>query len=152
MTGESGAALSQAKKGLVFDDRRLATLTALLDSIIPPDAETPGGVAGGSLAYLLDGLAEGGHLNALLPAYQELLDALDTVAVFRGGAFAALAPETRDELLRSLEEGTPILRAPWTEEERRLYRDLFFQLAEQAQEGYYTNPANWAGVGFVVQG
>lgn len=110
-------------------------LAAAVDRIIPPDSESPGGAEGGSLAYIVRHLEDGGNLVPFRARYHAFLDALGIEE------FASQSAANQDAVLTRIETN------PTTQAER------FFRLfAEHAQEGYYTNPTNWPGIGFVVTG
>lgn len=114
---------------------QIITLAAAVNRIIPPDPHAPGGAAGGSLAYIVRHLEDGGNLAPFRAEYGRLLDALSEEG------FASLESTVKDAMLTRIERsGTPSLK------------QFFHRFAEHAQEGYYTDPANWAGIGFVVTG
>jgi hypothetical protein len=119
----------------VLSPRHLATLAAAVDRIIPPDNAGPGGAAGGSLLYIVRHLEDGGNLAAFRAEYHAFLDALD------GAGFSALDTAAQDALLSRIERSATL-------PPERFYR----RFAEHAQEGYYTNPENWPGIGFTVTG
>lgn len=92
-TGYQPVALTQAE---------LTTLEAVVDRLIPPDADSPGAVEAGVHIYIDRSLA--GAYAATLPLYQQNLAALNTAALAEGaGLFAALDPADQDALLTELE-------------------------------------------------
>ncbi len=118
----------------ILSPEQLVTLAAATDRIIPPDSEGPGGAAGGSLEYIVRHLEDGGNLAPFRDEYRAFLDAL------HAENFASLKTATQDALLTRIElSGTAAAR-------------FFRRFAEHAQEGYYTNPENWASIGFRVTG
>lgn len=117
----------------VLSPLQVTILSALTDRLIPPDADTPGGAVGGAFAYIVRELEDGGNLVPFRAAYRSLLDTL------AAQDFAARDASDQDTLLHRLErEGTvsAALRIA----------------AEHAQEGYYTTPAIWPSVGYLVTG
>jgi hypothetical protein len=104
----------------------LATLDAALERLIPSDALGPGAREARVARYLLRRL--GGPYRDLLPVYAAGLARLEAQAQARGCAFAALAGERRDELLRAAEART---------------EDPFFELLlAHAMEGMFGDPAH----------
>ena len=119
----------------VLSPQDLITLVAATDRIIPPDSWSPGGAEGGSLAYIIRHLEDGGNLVSFRARYNAFLQALEAER------FASQSAADQDAVLTRMET------SPATPADRFLR--LF---AEHAQEGYYTNPENWPGIGFVVTG
>lgn len=122
----------------MFTDRHLQTLRAAVDCIIPPDAETPGGVETGAVEYLLKQFD--GDLASEVENYKAFLETLESASI---GAysepFASLSPDARTELLRQAET---------SETQRRFFR----RFVEQAQEGFYISPVAWGMIGWKVRG
>ncbi len=119
----------------ILSPEQITTLAAAVDRIIPPDPEALGGAEGGSLAYIVRHLEDGGNLAPFRAEYGRFLDALTAEH------FASLPSATQDAMLGRIEQaGTPSLK------------QFFRRFVEHAQEGYYTTPVNWAGLGFVVTG
>ena len=119
----------------ILSSGELITLAAAADRIIPSDSESPGGAEGGSLAYIVRHLEDGGNLVPFRDSYHAFLGAL------AAEAFVSRSATEQDAVLSRMETN------PATAAER------FFRLfAEHAQEGYYTNPINWPGIGFIVTG
>ena len=120
----------------ILDERQAATLRAAVDRIIPPDEESPGGVAAGAHDFLLRNLESGGYFPDALPAYREGLDELDAVArrMF-SAAFSEIDDSSRDTALTAFESASPA---------------FFRALVEQAQEGFYTSPDAFAMIGWKV--
>jgi hypothetical protein len=136
--------------GALLGEGRIATLRALLDSLIPPD-DAPGAWDAGVGDYLARQFA--GDLAGEREHYAVGLDALDAEARFRHGmAFAALAPRVRAEVLRQLEQDATA--TAWPIDAAAFVRAA----AEHAAEGYYSDPGNggnrdgvaWRMIGFVV--
>ncbi len=112
----------------VFTEDQLRLATAVLDVIVPPDAERPGaGEIGGAQ-----------RLDAILADKPEIrrpvlaaLRAIDIAAGARG--FAALEPAARPEVLRTVEADQP---------------DAFTALVTQTYNVYYTSAKVRRAVGF----
>src|SRR5262245_52736262 len=117
----------------MFTEHQRATLRALVDRIIPPD-DFPGGWEAGVGDYLERQLA--GDLRGQLDNYRGGLDALDAEAQAAAGVpFAALAPDTQDQLLSRVESAA--VATPWPVDPA-----VFFRAAcAHAAEGYYGDPA-----------
>jgi hypothetical protein len=137
---------------MLFSERQVATLHALIDRLIPPD-EFPSGWEAGVGDYLAGQFM--GDLQPLLDQYRVGLDALDVEAQAAGGAhFAALAAEAQDALLGQVEAGTVV--TSWPIDPAR----FFSQVVGHAGEGYYGDPGNggnrdtvaWRMIGFEVRG
>lgn len=80
-----------------------ATLAAIADTLVPPDATGPGGVEAGVDAYLTSMLGQNEVLRGM---YETSLAALDEYSSRSAGAtFAELDPEGRANVLRALEAG-----------------------------------------------
>ena len=75
-------------------------------------------------------------------------------SVTAGGAFAGLAPDAQDDLLRRVESGDVV--TDWPVDPAEFFRAA----AEHAAEGYYSDPGNggnrdgvsWRMIGFEVTG
>ncbi len=150
-----------------------ATIEALVDRIIPPDPETPGGKEAGCAVFIdrqlcgpygeNDGLYNNppfrkgtksqGPQGKAGPAqqYRIALAALDRAsqAKYGGKAFAALEDTQKDALIALLEAGEiplPGLDA----------KDFFKSLLKDVQEGFFADPiyggnrnmAGWRMIGF----
>ncbi|WP_433442853.1 gluconate 2-dehydrogenase subunit 3 family protein [Nonomuraea sp. CA-141351] len=124
-----------------------ATLSAVVDTIVPAD-EYPSGTEAGVLHYL-DQQA-GVHAD-----YGVGLDAIEAEARERYGASFPLLPyERREALLRDLEAGAT--RTPWP-----LDAAVFVStVVGHVMEGFYGDPGNggnldavsWRMIGFEVRG
>jgi hypothetical protein len=122
----------------LFEGRQLETLRAAVDRIVPPDAETPGGVDAGALDYLLGQV--GRDLSHEVAHYQAFLDYLETEAMSAQGAhFAEVSPEVQTAILRQAEAN---------ETQRR----FFHRFVEHVQEGFYISPIAWGMIGWKVRG
>jgi gluconate 2-dehydrogenase gamma chain len=133
---------------------------ALMDRLIPPDPQTPGGkdagcavfidrqLAGGyghheglyNLAPFQEGSAQQGPQSAQGPAqtYRAALAALDRYCRSQSGTdagkgFAELAGERQDEILRGLESGTIELEGV----DGQKYFNL---LLKDTQQGFFADP------------
>jgi gluconate 2-dehydrogenase gamma chain len=159
-----------------FTAQEAATVEALVDRIIPPDPQTPGGkdagcavfidrqLAGGyghheglyNLPPFHDGIAQQGPQSAKGPAetYRGALAALDRYCRSRPGAhhgkaFAELPAEGQDEILHGLESGAILLE----DVDGQAYFNL---LIKDTQQGFFADPiygANrnmcaWKMIGF----
>src|SRR5579862_5700152 len=81
------------------------TLDAVLERLIPTDANGPGAKEAQVSRYIDRALA--GPLRTLAPVYQTNLEALDAYAQSsRGAAFAALPASQQDAVLQEVEAGT----------------------------------------------
>lgn len=128
------------------------TLQALIDCIIPAD-DFPSGWQAGVGDYLAGQFAR--DLVALVPSYQQGLDALEAEALAQYGAgFGALAPTTQSNLLIAIDAGA--VRAAWPIDPVAFFR----MVVEHTHEGYYSDPSNggnrngigWDMVGYAVKG
>jgi gluconate 2-dehydrogenase gamma chain len=143
-----------------FTAEEAATVEALVDRIIPPDPQTPGGkdagcavfidrqLAGGyghheglyNLPPFHDGIAEQGPQSAKGPAdtYRAALAALERYCRAQSGAhqgkgFAELPAERQDEILHGLESGTIKLEGV----DGQAYFKL---LIKDTQQGFFADP------------
>ncbi|HTL20594.1 MAG TPA: gluconate 2-dehydrogenase subunit 3 family protein [Steroidobacteraceae bacterium] len=143
-----------------FTAQEAATVEALVDRIIPPDPQTPGGkdagcavfidrqLAGGyghheglyNLPPFHDGIVEQGPQSAKGPAdtYRAALAALERYCRAQSGAhqgkgFAELPAERQDEILHGLESGTIKLEGV----DGQAYFKL---LIKDTQQGFFADP------------
>jgi len=133
-------------------EHQIAVLSALVDTIIPPDSY-PGGWESGVGTYLFHQFER--ELAGFTDTYQEGLLALDAEArKIMGAHFAALAPDARRTLLIEVEQGN--VQTDWS-----IDPILFFTtVVEHCAEGFYCDPGNegnknsiaWVMVGFEVTG
>ena len=146
----------------MLDDLQMATLQALVDTIIPPD-DYPGGWEAGVGDYLLRQFD--GDLADMLPGYRRFLDRLERDAQSaHGTSFAKMTPRQRTEMLQELEkEHVPddniFRRLTMADNLKDLEGAAFFAgIVEHCGEGYYSDPGNggnrdgvaWRMVGFEV--
>ncbi|HEX5319707.1 MAG TPA: gluconate 2-dehydrogenase subunit 3 family protein [Stellaceae bacterium] len=155
-----------------FTAAEAKTVEALVDRLIPPDPETPGGKDCGCAVFIDRQLAgpygksealymkgpfhEGTHQqgpqSADPPAvhYRKALAALDKYcrATFGGSTFAALPDDKKDAVIADLESGkVPLGGKPGT---------FFKQLLKDTQQGFFADPvyggnrdmAAWKMIGF----
>jgi gluconate 2-dehydrogenase gamma chain len=148
------------------------TVEALVDRLIPPDPETPGGRDAGCANFIdrqlagpyghaeglytagpfHDGTKQQGPQSADTPAqhYRKALAALDKHcrATYGGAPFAKLTDEQKDSIIAGLEGGDIDLGGP---------RGSFFkQLLTDTQQGFFADPiyggnrdmAAWKMIGF----
>jgi gluconate 2-dehydrogenase gamma chain len=148
-----------------------AAVEALVDRLIPPDPQTPGGKDTGCAVFIDRQLAgpygsfeglymsgpfeagtpEQGLQSAVTPAqhYRQALAALDQHcrAAFAGRRFAQLADANKDEVIKGLEDGS--LKIEGTE-------GFFRLLLNDTQQGFFADPiyggnrnmAAWKMIGF----
>jgi hypothetical protein len=119
----------------------LKTLEAFIDRLVPKDENGPGAVECGAGNYIDRAL--GGALAAEKAAFLEGLAGVETLArTTRNAAFADLAPEVRDELITTMDNGTaagfPNAR-PFFNRVRRLTLEGMFS------DPYYGGNKNFAG-------
>jgi Gluconate 2-dehydrogenase subunit 3 len=119
----------------------LKTLEAFIDRLVPQDENGPGAVECGAATYIDRALA--GALAAEKATFLEGLTATDALArSTHSAAFADLAPEVRDQLLTSMDDGSapnfPNAR-PFFNRVRRLTLEGMFG------DPYYGGNKNFAG-------
>ena len=115
----------------VFSPSQRVLLDAVLDRIIPPQADRPGA---GSLGVgdFVEGVAVGEP--GLIRMFVQGLAAIEIAAAERGpDGFATLADEAKDEALRSVEQSQ---------------NNFFDQLVLQVYNGYYTNLTVFESIGY----
>lgn len=115
----------------VFSPSQRVLLDAVLDRIIPPQADRPGAGALG-IGDFVEGVAVGEP--GLIRMFVQGLAAIEIAAAERGpDGFAALADEAKDEALRSVEQSQ---------------NNFFDQLVLQVYNGYYTNLTVFESIGY----
>jgi gluconate 2-dehydrogenase gamma chain len=156
-----------------FTDEEGAAVEALVDRLVPPDAETAGGKDTGCAVFIdrqlagpygraaglymagpfADGTPTQGAQSALTPAalYRQALAALDVYCrlTYGGKRVAELSDDQKDKLLTGLENGELKL-------DRVDGRAFFEQLLKNTQEGFFADPvyggnrdmAGWRMIGF----
>jgi len=156
-----------------FSPEEGAAVEAIVDRLIPPDPETPGGKDAGCAVFIdrqlagpygsarglymrppfMDGAPNQGQQSPLTPAarYRQGLAALDKYcrATFAGKPFAQLADEQKDLVLTGLERGPIQLDGASA-------KGLFEQLLTNTREGFFADPVyggnrdmvGWKMVGF----
>jgi gluconate 2-dehydrogenase gamma chain len=156
-----------------FTPEEGAAVEALVDRLIPPDAQTPGGKDAGCAVFIdrqlagpygearglymrppfAEGSKEQGMQSALTPAvrYRRSLAALDKYcsATFVGKHFAQLPDDQKDQVIRGLENG----QVKFDDVSSRGFFDLLLQ---NTQEGFFADPlyggnrdmAGWKMIGF----
>lgn len=98
----AAAASSGGYTPVALTPEEFATLTAVVDRLIPAAADGPGAAEAGVSIYIDRSLASA--YAASLALYQQNLAALNAAALAEGaGVFAALAPDDQDTLLTELE-------------------------------------------------
>ncbi len=158
----------------VFDDVEGAAVDAIVDRLIPPDADTPGGKDAGCGIYIdrqlagpyghfgghyrdgpyLKGTKQQGAQTETTPTeqYRKALAALDAHcrSTYSGKGFAQLPDDTKDAVIGGLEGGA--LTLP-----NGVDGQKFFELIlKDAQEGFFADPlyggnkdmAAWRMIGF----
>ena len=145
-----------------FTAAEAAMMEALVDRLIPPDPVTPGGKDAGCAVFIdrqlaggygkheglynagpfHDGIEQQGPQSAKTPAelYRASLAALDRYcrgkqngADQAGKAFAELAVEQQDELLRGLEDDSVKLEGTDS-------KKFFTELLKDTQQGFFADP------------
>lgn len=156
-----------------FSPEEGAAMEAIVDRLIPPDPETPGGKDTGCAVFIdrqlagpygrsaglymsppfQDGDPNQGLQSPLTPAlrYRQSLAALDKHcrAAFAGKGFAELPDEQKDKLLQGLEKGEVTLHGASG-------KAFFQQALANTQEGFFADPiyggnrdmAAWKMIGF----
>ena len=134
-----------------------AAIEALVDRLIPPDPQTPGGKDAGCAVFIdrqlagpygkaerlymrgpfVDGTPQQGNQSSLTPAarYRQGLAALDKYcrSKYAGKSFAQLPDNEKDKLLSGLEKDEVRL-------EGANGRAFFEQLLQNTQEGFFADP------------
>ncbi len=156
-----------------FSPEEGAAVEAIVDRLIPPDPETPGGKDAGCAVFIdrqlagpygsarglymrppfMDGAPNQGQQSPLTPAarYRQGLAALDKYcrATFAGKPFAQLSDEQKDLVLTGLERGPIQLDGASA-------KGLFEQMQTNTREGFFADPVyggnrdmvGWKMVGF----
>jgi gluconate 2-dehydrogenase gamma chain len=119
----------------------LQTLEAFIERLIPRDENGPGAVECGAAIYIDRALA--GALANERQAFSDGLAHVETLAnSTHNAAFATLAPEVRDDLLTSMDNGTaagfPDARAFFNRLRRLTLEGMF-------SDPYYGGNRNFAG-------
>jgi len=150
-----------------------AAIEALVDRLIPPDPQTPGGKDAGCAAFIdrqlagpygnaqglymrgpfADGTPEQGLQSPVTPAerYRQSLAAFDKYcrATYAGKSFAELPEDQKDKIISGLEQGSVKLDGA--------NGQVFFeQLLTNTQEGFFADPVyggnrdmvGWKMIGF----
>jgi gluconate 2-dehydrogenase gamma chain len=160
-------------KWYYFTEAEGAAIEALVDRLIPADADTPGGKDMGCAVYIdrqlagpfgssegfymsgpfQKGTKQQGPQTAMTPAksYRQALADLDKYCrdTFAGMAFVQLKDEQKDQVIQGLEGDTIKLEASGAKE-------FFTQLLQNTQEGFFADPvyggnkdmAAWKMIGF----
>ncbi len=155
-----------------FEPAEGAAVEALVDRLIPPDPNTPGGKDAGCAVYIdrqlagpygrraglylsppfIKGTKQQGPQDADGPAvrYRKALAALDQYCKKdKGGAFASLSDADKDAVIAGLESGAAKLDGVDG-------KDFFELLLKNAQEGFFADPiyggnrdmCSWRMIGF----
>jgi gluconate 2-dehydrogenase gamma chain len=156
-----------------FTPEEGAAVEALVDRLIPPDPETPGGKDAGCAVFIdrqlagpygsaqglymrapfAEGTPEQGLQSPVTPAerYRQSLAALDKYcrASYAGKSFAELPNDQKDKVVSGLEQGTVTL-------DSANGRVFFEQLLTNTQEGFFADPVyggnrdmvGWKMIGF----
>jgi gluconate 2-dehydrogenase gamma chain len=133
------AAAQSPQTALSADERK--TLEAFIDRLVPKDENGPGAVECGAATYIDRALA--GALAAEKGSFTDGLAQTDKLArSTRNTAFADLAPEVRDDLLTTMDNGTaagfPNARAFFNRVRRLTLEGMF-------SDPYYGGNKNFAG-------
>jgi gluconate 2-dehydrogenase gamma chain len=156
-----------------FTPEEGAAVEALVDRLIPPDPQTPGGKGAGCAVFIdrqlagpygssqglymrppfLDGAPEQGNQSPLTPAarYRQALAALDRHcrAAHAGNPFAQIPDDEKDKILSGLEKGEVQL-------EGANGQTFFEYLLQNTREGFFADPVyggnrdmvGWKMIGF----
>ena len=140
-----------------FTPEEGAAVEAMVDRLIPPDPQTPGGKDAGCAVFIdrqlagpygrsaglymrppfQDGETGQGDQSPLMPAerYRQALAALDrhVRAAFAGKAYRDLADDQKDEILKGLESGTLQLQGASG-------KAFFELLIKDTQQGFFADP------------
>jgi len=158
---------------MYFTPAEGAAIEALVDRLIPPDPQTPGGKDAGCAAFIdrqlagpygnaqglymrgpfADGTPEQGLQSPVTPAerYRQSLAAFDKYcrATYAGKSFAELPDDQKDKIVSGLEQGSVKLDGA--------NGQVFFeQLLTNTQEGFFADPVyggnrdmvGWKMIGF----
>ena len=137
----------------VLTPAQSAVLEAVVDRLIPADANGPGGVESGVADFIERSLGGGlvGGLAKVAPLYASGLNALDAYAKSAyGGSFTSLPPEQQDAILADVEAGRA--SGGFTPDSAT----FFAFVREHALEGMFSDPiyggnrrfAGWDLVGY----
>ena len=155
----AGAPPTEVKPGAwtYFTAEEGAAVEALVDRLIPPDPQTPGGKDAGCAVFIdrqlagpygsaealymrgpfADGTPQQGDQSPLTPAvrYREALAALDKYcrATYAGKSFTQIPDNEKDKLLSGLEKGQVHL-------EGTSGRAFFELLLQNTREGFFADP------------
>jgi gluconate 2-dehydrogenase gamma chain len=156
-----------------FTQPEAETMEAVVDRLIPPDPETPGGKDCGCAVFIdrqlagpygraeghyrsgpfHEGTKQQGEQSPLTPAalYRAGLAALDEhcKAQFNGAGFSQLADDKKDALLKGLEDGSVTLHGV---DGKTFFHDMLID----TQQGFFADPvyggnrdmASWKMIGF----
>ena len=172
---DAGVPPVAAKPGpwIFFTPEEGAAVEAIVDRLIPPDPQAPGGKDAGCAVFIdrqlagpygrsqglymrppfMDGTKEQGPQSPLTPGqrYRQSLAALDKYcrATFAGKGFVDLTDDQKDKLLTGLEKGPIQL-------EGASATGFFEQIVKNTKEGFFADPiyggnrdmAGWKMVGF----
>lgn len=140
-------------RSAVLTPDQSALLEAVVDRLIPADANGPGGVESGVARFIERSLAGGGlagGLGKVAPLYTSGLDALDAYAIsFYGGSFTSLPSQQQDAVLTDLEAGKATGFTPDS-------ATFFALVREHTFEGMFSDPiyggnkhfAGWDLIGY----
>jgi len=171
----AGAPPTSVRPGawVYFTAEEGAAVEALVDRLIPPDPQTPGGKDGGCAVFIdrqlagpygsheglymrgpfAEGTPEQGLQSPVTPAqrYRQSLAALDKYcrATYAGKPFAELPDDQKDKVISGLEQGSVKLDGANA-------RVFFEQLLTNTQEGFFADPVyggnrdmvGWKMIGF----
>jgi gluconate 2-dehydrogenase gamma chain len=140
-----------------FTPEEGAAVEALVDRLIPPDPQTPGGKDAGCAVFIdrqlagpygssqglymrppfMDGTKTQGMQSPLTPAmrYRQSLAALDKYChtTYAGKSFAQLSDQQKDEIITGLEKGPLQLEGVSA-------TGFFEQLMQNTREGFFADP------------
>ena len=105
-----------------FSEAQKSLVTAMLDRLIPRQGKHPGAGEIGVADYLDGAVSESGSLRR---EFSDGLIAVQAAAAAHGPGFEDLDPDTKDEVLRSIEAN---------------HSDFFQRLVMLTYNGYYIDP------------
>jgi gluconate 2-dehydrogenase gamma chain len=121
-----------------------AVLEAIVERLVPADANGPGGKEAGAAAYIEHSLAGGlaGGLTTAAPLYTAGLVAVDAYATSAyGAAFVALTPDKQDAVIKDMEanKATGFTPDSFT---------FFSAVREHTVQGMFSDPVYGGNKGF----
>jgi hypothetical protein len=152
MVGTPSSAAATATGRAALSPGQAAVLEAIVERLVPADANGPGAKEAGVATYIERSLAGGlaGGLTAVAPLYTSGLSAVDAYAVSaHGGSFAGLPPDKQDAVLTDIQSGKA---TGFTPDSATFFRTV----QEHTLQGMFSDPvyggnkhfAGWNLVGY----